>query len=150
MRKIRCKNPRFRLDANSYGELHRQVLVRDGWRCQACGCMQSLQVHHSPDLVEPIGVIEDAGFRAFRYSVVLRLGEEVRPTLSEVPPSFLVMPDIGELLQRREELRAFALPSSGVTRQRANIMYGSVRQRTELRSGRSELVLCVKPKFIQM
>ncbi len=30
MKKIRCKSPRLRLDANSYRELHRQVLERDG------------------------------------------------------------------------------------------------------------------------
>jgi 5-methylcytosine-specific restriction endonuclease McrA len=46
MTKLRCKNPRLRLDATSYGELHRQVLERDGWRCQVCGSMQHLQVHH--------------------------------------------------------------------------------------------------------
>jgi len=46
MRKIRCKSPRLRLDATSYRDLHRQVLERDGWRCQVCGSMQGLQVHH--------------------------------------------------------------------------------------------------------
>ena len=46
MKKIRCKTPRLRLDVNSYCELHRQVLERDGWRCQTCGSMQRLQVHH--------------------------------------------------------------------------------------------------------
>jgi 5-methylcytosine-specific restriction endonuclease McrA len=46
MKAIRIKNPRLRLDANSYHELHRQVLERDGWRCQVCGSMQHLQVHH--------------------------------------------------------------------------------------------------------
>jgi len=46
MKKVRCKSPRLRLDANSYRELHRQVLERDGWRCQVCGSMQRLQVHH--------------------------------------------------------------------------------------------------------
>ncbi len=46
MKKIRCKSARLRLDANSYRELHRQVLERDGWRCQTCGSMQHLQVHH--------------------------------------------------------------------------------------------------------
>ena len=30
----------------SYSKLHRQVLQRDGWRCQFCGSMQHLQVHH--------------------------------------------------------------------------------------------------------
>ena len=34
MNKIRVKSPRLRLDATSYRDLHRQVLERDGWRCQ--------------------------------------------------------------------------------------------------------------------
>jgi 5-methylcytosine-specific restriction endonuclease McrA len=46
MKTIRPKSPRLRLDSKSYRELHRQVLERDGWRCQACGSMQHLQVHH--------------------------------------------------------------------------------------------------------
>ena len=46
MKKFRCKSPRLKLDTNSYRELHHQVLERDGWRCQGCGCMQRLQVHH--------------------------------------------------------------------------------------------------------
>jgi len=46
MKKVHCTNPRIRLDANSYRELHRQVLERDGWRCQTCGSLQHLQVHH--------------------------------------------------------------------------------------------------------
>jgi len=40
------KQPRLRLDARSYGQLRKQVLERDGWRCQLCGSMKSLQVHH--------------------------------------------------------------------------------------------------------
>ena len=46
MNKIRVKNPRLRLDSTSYHDLHQQVLERDGWRCQVCGSMQNLQVHH--------------------------------------------------------------------------------------------------------
>ena len=46
MNKIRAKIPRLRLDSSSYRELQRQVMERDGWRCQACGSMQNLQVHH--------------------------------------------------------------------------------------------------------
>ncbi len=46
MKKVAGKTPRLRLDSTSYRELHRQVLERDGWRCQACGSMQHLQVHH--------------------------------------------------------------------------------------------------------
>jgi 5-methylcytosine-specific restriction endonuclease McrA len=40
------KAARLRLDPKAYRELHRQVLERDGWRCQACATMQNLQVHH--------------------------------------------------------------------------------------------------------
>ena len=46
MKTIRAKSPRLRLDSKSYSQLHRQVLERDGWRCQVCGSMQNLQVHH--------------------------------------------------------------------------------------------------------
>ena len=46
MNTIRHKSPRLRLDSTSYRDLHRQVLERDGWRCQVCGSMQHLQVHH--------------------------------------------------------------------------------------------------------
>jgi len=40
------KDARIKLDSESYSKLHRQVLKRDGWRCQVCGSMQHLQVHH--------------------------------------------------------------------------------------------------------
>jgi 5-methylcytosine-specific restriction endonuclease McrA len=46
MMKVGSKIPRLRLDATGYRDLHHQVLERDGWRCQACGSMQHLQVHH--------------------------------------------------------------------------------------------------------
>jgi 5-methylcytosine-specific restriction endonuclease McrA len=46
MKKLLTKTPRLRLDAEGYRQLHREVLARDGWRCQACGCMTHLQVHH--------------------------------------------------------------------------------------------------------
>jgi 5-methylcytosine-specific restriction endonuclease McrA len=46
MKKIPAKNPRLRLDSVSYSNLHRRVLERDGWRCQVCGSMQHLHVHH--------------------------------------------------------------------------------------------------------
>jgi len=38
--------PRVRLDAASYESLRQQILRRDGWRCQACGTMSNLEVHH--------------------------------------------------------------------------------------------------------
>ena len=46
MTDIRFKDPRARLGPESYRKLHQQVLERDGWRCQVCGSMQNLQVHH--------------------------------------------------------------------------------------------------------
>jgi 5-methylcytosine-specific restriction endonuclease McrA len=46
MKKVSRKSPRLRLDSTSYRDLQRQVMERDGWRCQVCGSMQNLQVHH--------------------------------------------------------------------------------------------------------
>jgi 5-methylcytosine-specific restriction endonuclease McrA len=35
-----------RLDYLSYESLRQQILRRDGWRCQSCGTMSNLEVHH--------------------------------------------------------------------------------------------------------
>jgi 5-methylcytosine-specific restriction endonuclease McrA len=35
-----------RLDALSYQILRQQILRRDGWRCQSCGTLSNLEVHH--------------------------------------------------------------------------------------------------------
>ena len=43
---VRPKDTRVRLDALSYENLRRQILRRDGWRCQSCGTMSNLEVHH--------------------------------------------------------------------------------------------------------
>src|SRR4029077_4587939 len=43
---IRPKRERLRLEPCFYDELRNQVLCRDGWRCQACGKMSNLEVHH--------------------------------------------------------------------------------------------------------
>ena len=40
------KRSRLKLDPLAYRRLHGQVLERDGWRCQFCGSMKELQVHH--------------------------------------------------------------------------------------------------------
>ena len=47
MRRIRPKRPRLRLDPEPYDQLRKQILRRDGWRCQVCGSSQNLQVHHT-------------------------------------------------------------------------------------------------------
>jgi 5-methylcytosine-specific restriction endonuclease McrA len=40
------KSTSLRLDPTSYETLRQQVLRRDGWRCQSCGTMSNLEVHH--------------------------------------------------------------------------------------------------------
>jgi 5-methylcytosine-specific restriction endonuclease McrA len=36
----------LRLEQGEYQQLREQVLRRDGWRCQFCGSMSNLEVHH--------------------------------------------------------------------------------------------------------
>ena len=43
---IRPKATRLLLDPVSYESLRQQVLRRDGLRCQSCGTMSNLEVHH--------------------------------------------------------------------------------------------------------
>ena len=44
---ISPKAPPMRLDPLSYNSLRQQILRRDGWRCQSCGMMSNLEVHHT-------------------------------------------------------------------------------------------------------
>ena len=37
---------RIRLGQQLYRRLMKRVLERDGWRCQKCGSLENLQVHH--------------------------------------------------------------------------------------------------------
>jgi 5-methylcytosine-specific restriction endonuclease McrA len=46
MSAMRCAPPGLRLDPASYERLRQQVLRRDSWRCQSCGTMSNLEVHH--------------------------------------------------------------------------------------------------------
>jgi 5-methylcytosine-specific restriction endonuclease McrA len=46
MSRILQKVTPMRLDAVSYERLRQQILCRDGWRCQSCGAMSNLEVHH--------------------------------------------------------------------------------------------------------
>jgi ATP-dependent DNA helicase RecQ len=46
MNSIRPKQPQLRLEPEAYEELRQQVLRRDGWRCQSCGSMTNVEVHH--------------------------------------------------------------------------------------------------------
>ena len=47
MNRIRPKRPRLRLDPELYEQLRKQVLRRDGWRCQVAAVRSNLEVHHS-------------------------------------------------------------------------------------------------------
>jgi 5-methylcytosine-specific restriction endonuclease McrA len=46
MNRVQPKSPRPRLAPELYERLRQQVLRRDGWRCQSCGAMSNLEVHH--------------------------------------------------------------------------------------------------------
>jgi len=43
---LSAKRRRIRLEADAYRRLHREILERDGWRCQVCGSLRGLEVHH--------------------------------------------------------------------------------------------------------
>jgi 5-methylcytosine-specific restriction endonuclease McrA len=43
---MNSKTVRVQLDEASYEALRLQVLRRDGWRCQSCGSLSNLEVHH--------------------------------------------------------------------------------------------------------
>jgi 5-methylcytosine-specific restriction endonuclease McrA len=43
---LRQKQPRLKLDPHEYDQLRKEVLDRDGWRCQFCGSSKDLQAHH--------------------------------------------------------------------------------------------------------
>jgi 5-methylcytosine-specific restriction endonuclease McrA len=43
---MRPDPPRLRLDRTSYETLRQAILQRDGWRCQSCGTMSNLEIHH--------------------------------------------------------------------------------------------------------
>lgn len=46
MKRIGPKQHRLRLAPEDYRELCKKVLERDNWRCQNCGSLRQLQVHH--------------------------------------------------------------------------------------------------------
>ncbi|MGH9732373.1 MAG: HNH endonuclease [Candidatus Acidiferrales bacterium] len=46
MSSLSRRRSRLRLVPQTYDELRKQILQRDGWRCQQCGCSANLHVHH--------------------------------------------------------------------------------------------------------
>jgi len=43
---LRQKRPRLKLELKEYAIVRKRVLERDSWRCQECGSMEGLEVHH--------------------------------------------------------------------------------------------------------
>jgi len=46
MTRVSERPRRSRLGQAEYERLRQDVLRRDGWRCQSCGGMSNLEVHH--------------------------------------------------------------------------------------------------------
>ena len=46
MNEFRKKQAPVRLEEQDYHELRQRVLRRDEWRCQFCGSMTNLEIHH--------------------------------------------------------------------------------------------------------
>ena len=44
--RLRQKQPRLKLNPEEYTLLRTRILERDGWRCQECGSMEGLEIHH--------------------------------------------------------------------------------------------------------
>ncbi len=47
MKCVKPKRPRVRLESDDYERLRQQVLRRDCWKCQNCGSLRNLEVHHN-------------------------------------------------------------------------------------------------------
>jgi 5-methylcytosine-specific restriction endonuclease McrA len=46
VKSVRRKHLRLRMNFELYDQLRNRVLRRDGWRCQSCGTMSNLEIHH--------------------------------------------------------------------------------------------------------
>jgi len=43
---ISQKKTRVRMASIPYSRLRKEILERDNWRCQICGCLKNLDIHH--------------------------------------------------------------------------------------------------------
>jgi 5-methylcytosine-specific restriction endonuclease McrA len=46
MNEISARRSRVKLPSHAYEQLRQWILKRDNWRCQNCGCLENLEVHH--------------------------------------------------------------------------------------------------------
>ena len=75
--RLRQKQPRFKLKPEVYATIRNQVLERDGWRCQDCGAMKDLQVHH----IKPRSQLGGDASHKFDYTLC-----RLSPAASRIAP----------------------------------------------------------------
>lgn len=46
MARANDNKPKVPVAASEYGHLRVEVLMRDNWKCQLCGAMMNLDIHH--------------------------------------------------------------------------------------------------------
>jgi len=85
MTQLRQRRPRLRLDSESYERLRKQVLERDGWRCQRCGSLADLQMHH----IEPRS----------------HLGDDAEPNLITLCPYVILVTSMYSKVDKQGEQR---------------------------------------------
>ncbi len=101
---VRPKRARLRLDPGQYGTLRNQVLRRDGWKCQSCGTMSNLEVHHREFRSQAGGDSEENLLRSATHAMpaCMTVGAFVFATRSNLgaPPETPEYPFASTLRQR--------------------------------------------------
>jgi 5-methylcytosine-specific restriction endonuclease McrA len=46
MKRVKPRTARIKMPREAYEDLRLQVLARDKWRCQNCGSLRNLHLHH--------------------------------------------------------------------------------------------------------
>lgn len=98
MSRLHQRAPRLKLDPEQYRLLRERVLQRDGWRCQLCGSLRNLQVHHkisrsmmgdddAQNLIT-LCVVPSSGAREPRWGLVCRRTEKSLKAKSRITHCF--------------------------------------------------------------
>jgi len=76
------RRPRLKLGIDLYQQLHQGVLKRDRWRCQYCGSMSNLEVHH----IQPRGRLgDDAEENLITLCALRHHDVHLTPAIGRVP-----------------------------------------------------------------
>jgi hypothetical protein len=70
---IITKQAPIRLEAERYRELRKQVLRRDGWRCQLCGSMTNLESITNNFAATPVGIKKGISSRCVLIAIFQRM-----------------------------------------------------------------------------